>query len=109
MRYGTIVRLGTGMLRKVLLGAFVLAAGLASTVSNAVAQEPPDSAPPPPAFEWDPNDPRIGLASGWLDAESAIRGRNKNHCNTQDTKCDLDDCNRSLEYSGTVYRLKSKH
>lgn len=74
MRYGTIVRLGTGMLRKVLLGAFVLAAGLASTVSNAVAQEPPDSAPPPPAFEWDPNDPRIGLASGWLDAESAIRG-----------------------------------
>jgi hypothetical protein len=23
---------------------------------------------------WDPNDPRIGLGAGWLDAESAIRG-----------------------------------
>ena len=30
--------------------------------------------PPPPAFEWDPNDPRIGLAPGWMDAESAISG-----------------------------------
>ncbi|HUG36141.1 MAG TPA: hypothetical protein VML54_04270, partial [Candidatus Limnocylindrales bacterium] len=28
----------------------------------------------PPAFEWDPNDPRIGLGSGWMDAESASRG-----------------------------------
>jgi hypothetical protein len=28
----------------------------------------------PPAFEWDPNDPRIGLRSGWMDAESASRG-----------------------------------
>jgi hypothetical protein len=30
--------------------------------------------PLPPAFEWDPNDPRIGLRPGWMDAESATRG-----------------------------------
>jgi len=30
--------------------------------------------PNAPALEWDPNDPRIGLAAGWEDAESAIMG-----------------------------------
>ena len=25
-----------------------------------------------PAFTWDPNDPRVGLRAGWMDAESAI-------------------------------------
>ncbi|MGI9628303.1 MAG: LVIVD repeat-containing protein [Longimicrobiales bacterium] len=25
-----------------------------------------------PRFAWDPNDPRVGLGSGWMDAESAI-------------------------------------
>ncbi len=27
-----------------------------------------------PAFEWDPNDPRIGLRAGWMDAGAAGRG-----------------------------------
>lgn len=34
------------------------------------AQDPPTE--PPAAWEWDPNDPRIGLAAGIMDAESAI-------------------------------------
>jgi hypothetical protein len=39
------------------------------------AQQPPEQVPPAaPALEWDPNDPRIGLGAGWLDAESAISG-----------------------------------
>jgi hypothetical protein len=38
------------------------------------AQADTAQAPLPPAFEWDPNDPRIGLRSGWMDAESAMRG-----------------------------------
>jgi hypothetical protein len=29
---------------------------------------------PPPRLDWNPNDPRIGLAAGWHDAESAISG-----------------------------------
>ncbi|UCC25552.1 MAG: hypothetical protein JSU98_00380 [Gemmatimonadales bacterium] len=28
----------------------------------------------PPRLDWDPNDPRIGLAAGWHDAESAVSG-----------------------------------
>ena len=28
----------------------------------------------PPRLDWNPNDPRIGLAAGWHDAESAISG-----------------------------------
>jgi hypothetical protein len=30
--------------------------------------------PAAPALDWDPNDPRIGLAPGWLDAGTAISG-----------------------------------
>ncbi|MDH3227898.1 MAG: hypothetical protein OEM67_12540, partial [Thermoleophilia bacterium] len=33
-----------------------------------------ESAPVGPAFEWDPNDPRVGLGAGWMNAESAARG-----------------------------------
>lgn len=35
-------------------------------------QEPPK--PNAPALDWDPNDPRIGLGAGIMDAETAIRG-----------------------------------
>ncbi|MEM1096834.1 MAG: hypothetical protein AAGJ10_19725 [Bacteroidota bacterium] len=66
-----------------LMVALLVAA--ASTGVEAVAQET-DTAEPEvvrpqtpvqpnaPALEWDPNDPRIGLAAGWSDAESAIMG-----------------------------------
>jgi len=48
----------------------VAATALFVTVRPAVAQDPP----PPPQMTWDPNDPRIGLGAGWMDAESAIHG-----------------------------------
>ncbi len=51
--------------------ATLLAAALLLAGVDASAQEAP---PPPPQMTWDPNDPRIGLGAGWLDAESAIRG-----------------------------------
>ncbi|HET9949250.1 MAG TPA: hypothetical protein VFQ22_10040 [Longimicrobiales bacterium] len=41
---------------------------------GAAAQEQGDSTPPAPAFDWDPNDPRVGLGAGWRDAESAASG-----------------------------------
>lgn len=55
-----------------LLAAVALAAG-AFTSSDAVAQQAATT-PNAPALEWDPNDPRIGLGAGWMDAESAISG-----------------------------------
>ena len=39
-----------------------------SLVAGAVAQDTS------PRMTWDPNDPRVGLGAGWLDAESAISG-----------------------------------
>jgi hypothetical protein len=54
-----------------LAGVLAVAAALVLTAADAVAQTEP---PPPPQMTWDPNDPRIGLGAGWLDAESAIRG-----------------------------------
>jgi hypothetical protein len=62
-------------------GATILFLVLGTASSNAYAQTVTDAVaadsvvvPPTPAFEWDPNDPRIGLRAGWMDAESAIRG-----------------------------------
>ena len=59
-------------------GAALLAAGLLVTstlADDASAQRPQEQVVPnAPALEWDPNDPRIGLGAGWLDAESAISG-----------------------------------
>ncbi|MEM7414586.1 MAG: hypothetical protein AAF389_03755 [Gemmatimonadota bacterium] len=55
-----------------LLAAVALAAG-AFTSTDAVAQQAATT-PDAPALEWDPNDPRIGLGAGWMDAESAISG-----------------------------------
>ena len=49
--------------------ALVLAA-LPVTAAPAAAQD----GLTPPRLDWDPNDPRIGLAAGWRDAETAISG-----------------------------------
>ena len=54
--------------------AFVMAAGLMVNLSEAIAQVAPDSVAAEPLFTWDPNDPRLELGAGWMDAESAIRG-----------------------------------
>lgn len=43
-------------------------------VQDVAAQQQATVVPNAPALEWDPNDPRIGLGAGWLDAESAISG-----------------------------------
>ena len=61
---------------RLLAGSTVVVAALLTAVSDATAQaETEAEAPPaPPAITWDPNDPRIGLGAGWLDAESAISG-----------------------------------
>ncbi len=61
---------------RLVAGSTVVVAALLTAVSDATAQaETEAEAPPaPPAITWDPNDPRIGLGAGWLDAESAISG-----------------------------------
>lgn len=46
----------------------------AMTAHDAAAQQQQATVPNAPALEWDPNDPRIGLGAGWLDAESAASG-----------------------------------
>jgi hypothetical protein len=57
-----------------LLAAAVLVAN-ALFLPEAAAQRPQETVVPnAPALTWDPNDPRIGLGAGWLDAESAISG-----------------------------------
>ena len=56
-----------------LLAATVLVAN-AFAVQDVTAQQQATVVPNAPALEWDPNDPRIGLGAGWLDAESAISG-----------------------------------
>ena len=55
------------------VSAIVATIMLLAATSDLAAQEPP-AEPEPPRITWDPNDPRIGLGSGWMDAESAIRG-----------------------------------
>ena len=56
-----------------LLAATALVAN-AFAVQDVAAQQQATVVPNAPALEWDPNDPRIGLGAGWLDAESAISG-----------------------------------
>jgi hypothetical protein len=69
-----IVGLATGL---ALAGAADLGAQVEPVRPDGTATEASLAAdstgPLPPAFTWDPNDPRIGLAPGWMDAESAIR------------------------------------
>jgi hypothetical protein len=54
------------------VSALVVAAAFSLPALDVSAQAP--AAATPPAITWDPNDPRIGLGAGWMDAESAIRG-----------------------------------
>ncbi len=69
------------------LGPMVVLAALAMPAAAAAQAVPPGqprpeelaevrtdslAEPPLPAFDWDILDPRVNLASGWLDAESAI-------------------------------------
>jgi hypothetical protein len=63
------MRIGHAVLHGIAAGA-----ALAFAVGSAAAQADTAAAPQPPRFEWDPNDPRVGLAAGWMDAASAIRG-----------------------------------
>jgi len=57
-----------------LLAIPTLVVGLAVLPADVLAQEPEETPPAAPALEWDPNDPRIGLGAGWMDAESAASG-----------------------------------
>ncbi len=57
-----------------LLAAAALMVGLAVVPLDVAAQDATETPPAAPALEWDPNDPRIGLGAGWMDAESAISG-----------------------------------
>jgi hypothetical protein len=62
-----------GAMRLVACGAVLL--GMALTATTEAAGQATDTVPPAaPALTWDPNDPRIGLGAGWMDAESAISG-----------------------------------
>ncbi|MDA0327944.1 MAG: hypothetical protein O2958_02865 [Gemmatimonadetes bacterium] len=59
---------------KFLLCGSFLAAAVLTTATEVAAQAATEVPPAAPALRWDPNDPRIGLGAGWLDAESAISG-----------------------------------
>jgi len=56
------------------LAVTLVSASLIFGFSEATAQVSPDSALAEPLFTWDPNDPRLSLGAGWMNAESAIRG-----------------------------------
>ena len=66
---GTTITRAAGLLSAALLGTSLLTAA-----DSAAQQDAPQVPPAAPALEWDPNDPRIGLGAGWMDAESAISG-----------------------------------
>ena len=55
----------------------VTAFALLATGAIAAAPVAAQDALTPPPLRWDPDDPRIGLAPGWLDAEEAISGLEK--------------------------------
>ena len=58
-----------------LVMTLVMTASLIGGFSETAAQQVvPDSVTPEPLFTWDPNDPRLELGAGWMNAESAIRG-----------------------------------
>lgn len=53
--------------------ALIAVLSMAGSATPALAQATPDAATEP-RMTWDPNDPRIGLGAGWLDAEQAASG-----------------------------------
>ena len=64
-----------------LIVAAIMVAGTIVAPEGLAAQQRPATRPSvdiasavAPALEWNPNDPRIGLGAGWMDAESAING-----------------------------------
>ncbi len=57
-----------------LLAAATMVAGTIVAPESIAAQQQDQVSAAAPALEWDPNDPRIGLGAGWMDAESAING-----------------------------------
>jgi hypothetical protein len=58
------------MMARLWMASLALAVG----ASGGAAQADTATAPLPPRFTWDPNDPRVSLAPGWMDAASAARG-----------------------------------
>ena len=56
---------------RLLPGALALLMALSLAADPAFAQSPPTESSAP-RMTWDPNDPRVGLAAGWLDAGEAI-------------------------------------
>jgi hypothetical protein len=58
---------------------FLVAALAVGALTPSVAAQEPETPPRQlePAFKWDPNDPRIGLRAGYMDAGEAIRGLTK--------------------------------
>ena len=61
---------GTALVMMLVMTASLIG-GFSETNAQQVA---PDSVTPAPLFTWDPNDPRLELGAGWMNAESAIRG-----------------------------------
>jgi hypothetical protein len=61
------------------LGAVAIAAGFAAVGGSPLAAQEPEQPPRQlePAFKWDPNDPRINLKAGYMDAGEAIKGMTK--------------------------------
>ncbi|MSR21575.1 MAG: hypothetical protein EXR91_11490 [Gemmatimonadetes bacterium] len=55
-------------------GLSVAGVALLVSVAGAAAQADTATVPQEPRFSWDPNDPRLGLAAGWMDAASAAQG-----------------------------------
>ena len=55
------------------VAGLAVAVGFVTSTTDVAAQQTQQQAAPP-QMTWDPNDPRIGLGAGWMDAESAILG-----------------------------------
>lgn len=75
--FGQVWRLGLLVAATLVVAAFTGVDAVAQQTDVAeteVVRPQAPVEPNAPALEWDPNDPRIGLGAGWMDAESAIMG-----------------------------------